>query len=474
MKTKYFFPSFSFVTFSLLCLSLLITSCSKEGISVLNEDNNVTSLEMVSSTSSSSSESFNVTPAMVSRYVFFASKERNVDCIEPIVNIDTLAYYVQYSNNGGWDLISADTRMTPLLVSSPDGTLYGSDSFIRDLALETVNSVKVVKQSSESKIKNIWAYIKRSNETKAKNHQTNYLNRGIAQGMWIPIDTTFAFDTTTSNRIISTKWGQRDPWDRYTPLDPNYFNTHSAVGGLPVAVGQIMYRYLYLTNGLYNIPDSVYFDVEPHFVSYTTDWSGFAETSQNTNDSAKNKTAKFLSWIGHITNTDYHYSSSESNINAALFWFLQFFHFTYSSIYNPNLVYSNLSNSIPVFISASNASNTVTHSFIIDAYKVIRYQMIVNYEFDPYYNVTEDDLLNNPQWMFEWPSPIQFPSYDPEKEPAIMPVPTELFNTLFFMMNWGQDGVGDEVAFSSSSLNWTCDTTTYVTPNMIFYNITRK
>ena len=459
------------------CVLLFASSCSVETINDIVSDEDNSSYEQMSYTSSGNS-GFSVTPTMILDYVRFASKEKMVGNIEPIIRDgDTLAYYVQYSNDGGWDLMAADTRMDPILVSSPSGSLYSSELFFRDIALETVNTVKVVKQSRELTVKKMWDYIKRLDTSKSINKQSGDPAKGLAQGMWIPVDTVFAFDTTTSNRIISTKWGQSAPWYWYTPVDPYSYYQHTLVGCVPVAVGQILYRYLYLTNGLYNIPDSVGFDYygNPLFISFTTDWSGFAETSDDTNNAAIIKTAKFLSWIGNSIGTEYHLYNSPSLVKNAVPFMSQYLDFDSSLVYDSNIILSNLSASKPVFISAGTSpSDEYGHSFIIDAYKIISYQMVINYEFDPYHEVTEEEYHNNPYWMFQWPSPAQFPDYDPDKEPAIMPVATNLSSATYFMMNWGNDGLGDDAIFSSYSLNWNYQGSNYSFFKKMFYNFARK
>ena len=48
--------------------------------------------------------------------------------IVPIIKKgETLAYYVEFSNNLGWNLIAADTRVTPVLSESPTGYLVFQD-----------------------------------------------------------------------------------------------------------------------------------------------------------------------------------------------------------------------------------------------------------------------------------------------------------------------------------------------------------
>ena len=424
---------------------------------------------------------FSVTPSMLNNYLILFSRDKKPEIIEPIIeNGDTLAYYVEYANNSGWSLIAADTRTTPLLAGAPSGSLASVNKNTKDFVLGLASSVKDISSSKDDeKEVLIWSFLKKTRSILTKNSLRENSKRGIAEGMWIPVDTVFAFDTVASNRIISTKWGQEEPWCYYTPYDPyspESLNIHCYVGCSPVAAGQILYRYLHLTSGLYNIPDSVYFsNKQPHFFSFTSDWSNMAELSSNPNQQAKNKTAKFLSWVGNQMGTQYsRYGPSSTNDSSVINFLHNYLSFDVDTL-SYNTVMSNLSLNIPVLVAATSSTN-YRHAFIIDSYVTISYQVVITYEFDPYYSVSEEDYLNYPSWMFEWPSPAQYPSYDPEKEPALMPIATNLFTNNYWRINWGDDGAGDNIFFlpaSSSSINWKHQYTTYTHVDYILHNFHR-
>jgi len=389
--------------------------------------------------------SFSVTPSMLNMYLGLFCKNKKPDMIEPIIeNGEILAYYVQYADNKGWDLIAADSRISPIISYSLNGTL-GSDGIISsiEIALDMVDVVKNVKTKNINKRQAIWDFLD------PKIIKTKTRPRGvIADGMWIAIDTTFYFDTIAPQRLISTKWHQWDPWNRYTPADMNYSGySHYRVGCVPVSVGNILYKYLHNTTGVYQIPDNVSWDFntgKPIFETYTTNWSNMAEDTLNYTFAEKNKTAKFLSWLGREMNSKYGYSPNhhytdptKTRTDSAIVFLQNYFNLDTSNIYNFNSVINNLEQGNPVWISAQRNNDTTSHAFVIDAYERIVYRYCITFEFDPYHIVTDEEYYSLPSWMFEWPSPGEFPDYDPDKEPAIKRLSADLTDNTYFMMRWG-------------------------------------
>ena len=438
--------------FILFCALFLFTSCSVESITEepLGDKNGTTELSLRNT--ESNSQKFSVTPVKLRKYLCTFRKDKEADIVEPIVKCgDTLAYYVQYADNKGWDLISADMRITPVLASCSHGSLEECNESSRNVAMGTLNHVSDIKQRAQLKKQSIWDFLEPSERisTKSSSERTSY--RGIAEGMWLPLDTVFVYDTITTDRLITTKWGQRTPWDSYTPIDSAYaFYPHSAVGCGPVAAGQILYKYLYQTNGSHNTPDLVTFiGGRPQFVSFTSDWSGFALTTQNSTITEQEKTAKFLSWIGWQMNANYHFTQTSTTVTTLSNCLDNYLYFNEQSSYNCDTVINNLKDRIPVLVCA--LASEGGHAFIIDSYTDILYSYAERWIFDPYHQVTEEEYYSLPSWMFEWPSMGEFPSYDPEKEPAIKSNKVTLIDDTYILMNWGWSSISDDVIYLAKS-----------------------
>ena len=440
---------YRFQQFFLICLTLLITACSVESITEEPSSEKEVSQELSSISKTPNHGNFSVTPAMLTKYLRLVCKGKQVEKVEPIVvNGDTLAYYVEFSNNFGWNLIAADTRVTPVLSEESSGCLLFEEAGSVNGILGTLKNVVDVKDDPEANVQAIWKFLCPelfSVRTKANSKGT----RGLAEGMWIPVDTIFAFDTVFSGRTIATKWGQGYPWNSFTPklFDSSDFSLkHAPVGCTAVAAGQILYRYLYLTNGLYNIPDSVNMDSNtPIFVTYTSDWSGFAETINNDNSASRNKTAKFLSWLGYNMNANYKLTGTHISISSAASFMDDYLQFSIIDSYDYNTAYSNVLSHIPVMMDCRNATSDTVHAFIIDACKEIKYQARVRYIFDPYHYVTEEEYYSHPSWMFEWPGAGS--GYDPDKEDTWITIPIDIVDNTYFLMNWGWSGSFDNATY---------------------------
>lgn len=481
-----------------LCSIVIYVACSVE--SVTEEPfNDKECLSQVLSSNQQEVPCFNVTPTMLEKYLKLVCKGKQVGKIVPIIKKgETLAYYVEFSNNLGWNLIAADTRVTPVLSESPTGYLVFQDEGPVNGILGTLKNVIDIKSNSKANVQAIWKFLYPELYHQVETKGLTRITRGTATGMWMPVDTVFAYDTVFSGRTLATKWGQDEPWNAYIPLDKkeDWVNwVHCPVGCVPVAVGQILYRYLYLTNGLYPIPDAV--DMTsgtPQFLTFTTDWSGMALDNSETNVNAKNKTAKFLSWLGDSMGTDYQLDSSETSESAARNLLHNYLLFDRSTSYNYQTIFSNVSSNIPVCIFARDtACIDDGHAFIVDAYKTIKYQVVVRYVFDPEHEVTDDEFFNYPDWMFEWPGPAF--NYDPITGNAEQSVAIDIVDNTYFLMNWGYDGDCDDVTylarakqyyynedFSSlyyvtegySSMSWETDNYNYTVFDSMLYNFRRK
>ena len=104
--------------------SLCVAMCACNDNSFVNEPIQESDVVMSRSGESSSVGEYTVTPEMVCKYLNVARKGKNINSLNPIVeNGDTLAYVAQYDESQGWDLISGDRRLAPILAFSNEGIL---------------------------------------------------------------------------------------------------------------------------------------------------------------------------------------------------------------------------------------------------------------------------------------------------------------------------------------------------------------
>lgn len=417
-----------------------ITACSTKDF-----DNASSASEQMSEESTlvvdnnSLSTSFVVSRSMLNRYLRLSKKTNRVSQITPIIrNGDTLLYYVEYSNNSGWDIVSADTRVSPLLAFSSEGSLFSEDNEIDISPISgLLETITVIKQSNQKPI-GLWQSLSDSKNISHSSMGT----RGVGQGMWIPQDTTLRYTSTQTPRLIGTEWHQRDPWDHYTPM-PN--SSHCKVGCTSVAVGQILYKYLSSNpRPKDTIPTTgvVYTDHTDFSDFSTSAWTYLAK--RHSLDSLNNcyKTAVFLSWVGHNIGEHYGIDYTYTNDETEKTFLERYLTPRRWNGGNPSTSYtknqfcdtliSSLTSGSPVYMVSKYNNTDSLHCFIIDYYLKNEVEFVVRYVFDPYHTVTEDEMLHNPQWCFEWPTDC-----DPEKEIAECEVLVPYMRDEYVKMNWG-------------------------------------
>lgn len=398
---------FKFI-FIFVC-SFVTVSCSQNGILYEPEvEKNPTIQQKLIN---NEVENYSVTPLMVSKYVRLRGREAQVSQITPIIeNGDTLAFYVEYHD--GWELIAADERVFPVLAKSEEGHINWTDTInpgvkaVRGM----LNAVREAKSGQNTHKSGLWKMLEPSDSAglvkhslpKRSSHTPSGL-RGEGFGKWIIVDTLYFENTTHTIKLINTHWGQEGPWgaqyqyNQYTPYQYNSNGNlqHTLAGCVAVAAAQaINFIKANQTNS-----DSIPYDVNMPYVengvlsvnSFTNNWSILSQTDN---------VAKFLSYCGKLVNMSYGlYSSSASA--TKLRDLLDLYHVGYSSDfgtssnqYNYSTVCGSLLSGSPVLIAGKESSSSSSgHAFIIDGYQRIEWYTAIRYMWDPFYELTEWDVV---------------------------------------------------------------------------------
>lgn len=231
MRRSVFFNTFVCV----FVFVVLFSSCSHDSI-----DTGVYKLKDTDAVNPTQNPetNFTVSNGTLSKFLKLFYKGKDIDKAEPIIKEgDILGYLVQYSNNNGWDVISSDIRLSPVLLSCPEGKIdltKSEDKSMIQGMLEPYFSKR--KEKTGNDINGTWAFLlgKTKNRsscpsgllpsTKSKNRING---RGLGQGMWLPADTTIRESIITCPRRTTTTWYQSHPFNKYTPKKNN---EHSPVG----------------------------------------------------------------------------------------------------------------------------------------------------------------------------------------------------------------------------------------------------
>lgn len=424
----------------LVCSTFLyIASCSVNSITDETSNEKVLSLKKSSFSSDCGKYNFSVTPLVLNTFLRHFSQGKDVESVEPITEGDTLAYYVQFSNNMGWVLISADKRISPVLSSSDEGAIDFHNLDLENPALYSIymllDYVKEVKAGTSTQLNSVWAFM--TPKSSKVNTKSQRETRGYGQGMWIPVDTTFREIINSSPKLTLSSWGQNSPWNKYTP---KINNQHTKVGCAAVALGQLLFTYYRNNPGQYVIPSSADTLTSPVSFSHftTTAWSSLV---RNQNIGQTDSTAIFLSWLSREmnstpglsgTHTDWEY---QEDMLDTYFNYRNGFNVGDNNLNQQNLfcdtVISSIFSGSPVyFVSKDHQGQYLGHAFLIDQCTLGEYQCVIRYEFDLDYIITEEDLYTHPYWQFVEPANGIY-----EMEDIIT-----LQSAVSVKMNWGLNG----------------------------------
>ena len=438
---------------ALMGMILMIVSCSDNTVV---EDLSQSNTKLIISRSSEivpASVDYKVSPEMVCKYLSISRKGYVINKLTPVVrDADTLAYIVQYPATLGWDLISGDSRIAPILASSDSGVVNVSDSESSDLkALQgMINMVQDMRYSTMTEENQVWVAL----ESKPINRIALVSSE---TGMWIAIDTISDNTSESVNHIIATKWGQGSPWNEYTPLEKDakqdYALAHCYVGCPAVAMGQYLYHYRKNDHQNIAIPtravfkDSTEFE-SPVFACFSVNgWNSLVETSAESNTS---RTAIFLSYIGNQLETQYQLFSSGipgDSTEARFTRVLDYYKLEHNikKTYSLSDVVTSLKAGNPILTFAS-TENSLGHSFIIDRYKRNVNRTYVTYFWDADYKITQEDIMYAEPWRFE-----ESVSGSSSDKGDYLEVDLYTDGGTMLSMNWGYDGRYDNVWYRASS-----------------------
>ena len=476
---------------TLLSISLtyfLIVGCSKYENLVMpaTESDNV--ITESSNTATYANDSNVVSIPLLQKYLNTVKKNKTTKNINSIVKEDKIvAYYVEYENNKGWDIICADKRNAPILASGPEGSLNLNDTINPAILAvkRMIDATEEIDLSTQRK-NSIWEFIEPNNKIvkkKGSERDTNVNSRGCGAGMWVPIDTTYEVVTTSSSRVTSTAWGQFSPWNNFTPYKDSLQSGHCPVGCTPVAVGQLLYKYIAPNPGQHTIPTSATPSLIPFapvtFSQFSNSaWSDLILNAYHTNIYLADQTSIFLSWIGNQMNSTYMADTTGTDMGADILFLRNYLNFTSEEDVKPSAnsreyfctqVVNSIGTNSPVLISAmKNKDDKNSHSFLIDGWQRTIDRFAIRYEFDPDYQYTYEELDRFPVWMFDFPPDYGnggiYERYDY----------LELYNALYLKMNWGWQDASSSSNYNNYSFLVRSESTNYIdgqpVTHSIYYN----
>uniref|UniRef100_A0A502EPD7 Spi protease inhibitor domain-containing protein n=1 Tax=Flavobacterium pectinovorum TaxID=29533 RepID=A0A502EPD7_9FLAO len=260
-------------------------------------------------------------------------------------------FYVVNYNEGGFLIVAADNRISPILAYSDTGNFETNDNAVippvaswmenqKNQIQATINTVKVQNED----IKQEWRTVSSLGYVQSKNSST-------AKPIEPDPKTCPESTTVIVGPFIRSTWGQGDGYNNLLALNCSYsyyLGYKGATGCVATAMAQVMrYRQIPASYNWANMPDN-------------------GQYSAGTYD-----TQLLMKNIGAAVSMTYGCSASSAptaNIAPALKNT-----FGYSSAdlgnFNVNTVISNLSTNQPVLIYGADPSNTSAHLWVCDGYR---------------------------------------------------------------------------------------------------------
>lgn len=447
--------------FLIFCTSLLFVSCSSELEQTINDSlpNQIKKPETgvmkniknyINHMGSNGISSRNTNDCTISPYIYKG---------------DTIMYVANYSD--GWELFSTDHRVPMIMMSSDTGT-FNLDEIENSPAFATyVNNVAEelwqVKNSSDTEggTFGLWNLVSiQNNEVDMQKIRVAPKARGThpgEDGYWVLLETTPPVtESMTTNKLTSTQWGQDYPWNIKIPYSIDNPSKIGPIGCEGVAAAQYLY-YLHFKYGTpANTVTTATYNADNNYTysgSSSTIWNNMA-THFWEGDSAIYKAAIFMGHVSKEIETKYYSNYGEASFLKAIeFINSQSDRNYYATTIDYDYVDAEIGAGRAVYARAGNASGG-GHAFIIDKKRITCTTSTSTYGWVGKDNTGED--TND----YDGEGNLVGYSYFFEKENRI--------ESTDYYMNWGWDGIYDNVACTASSgSSWNVNGTSFNYDRMI-------
>lgn len=466
--------SFSLTHFtSVLCLMGII-ACEKlspkDYSSSLSETHISVLRTKSSSNNPSSLETVVITKERAGKIVRESFPNKRLISLKDIMKQDKVVMYVA-SFEEGWALVSADNRSDRILAYSEHGSFDPNDipnpgaRFWFEMMKSEIASLPEISISTS-------------------NEENDNSRRGmIPRWYWIRtrvVDSLINQTTYDSGHLMTTTWGQMNPWNAKCP-SYTYLGVlhHCPTGCVATAMSQILY---YLHNNIEK-PNGLYHTVgfsNPSLSSYNGTFyrSNYTEPSSRWEDMPLEKTGSNTGYVAdlmidvgnrvHMTYTvNGSYASSTQYAKDAFSAYGVACDTSSYQVYN---VIASIKNGSPVMVRANNENNA-GHAWVIDG---LRENLNVYAYKDVWHLIYAVDPGLD---LIEVYSPEEMALIDPDMyEGKTITGTYSGITNCFVLMNWGYDDNDTILAYNDvyysawNNASWEVNTTTYSYNKRIFYN----
>lgn len=404
---------------------------------------------------------------------------------------DTLFYVVNYET--GWKVISGDKRTQAILAEANSKSIDlqtiknpGLKIWFYDLAdhLKAIKN-KPMDEIDESNIL-VWRAI--SENIKKQPVQTRYFDptdtSEIGNGYrWVRIyQGTTSTDTyiDTIPKLLSTKWGQRAPWNNGYPYSPYNPALLAPTGCTAVAMSQVIYQSHYrlgtpswLRHGSTVTGPINNYQYEPGIVvNNSTRWD---DMPLDYNGIHTDYVGSLMADAGDASNMIYTLSESLAFPSVSAF---NEFDLSCSALNSLSVsdVNASLQLGSPVIITAYASKISLPfgnyvyddgHTWVIDGKTTRKRDIVDTYEWVLISHLPNFPSFNEPGWTYY--TEAEAMAHDPDLYSGKIENVLTTVYTDFWRMNWGYDGEDDEEYYYPYS-DWTVGGYTFKYNKKIWYN----
>jgi len=392
---------------------------------------------------------YDVTLRMAELFIAADKDNPQVVSIEPY-EIDGITCFYIFNFENGYKVVSADTRVQPILAESTEENLYLGEmdnDGIKVWLEDTADRIRVLKVNS-IKTKNdysvFWSnFIDNSSSSKTRSLDPDQ------DSLWIKIVDLSSNPYTINAHVLpltSTMWGQESPWNANMPT---IGNQHCITGCVAVAISQVLY-YFHVKDGYpndlwHNIsissfnPDNTVTLSKTNHVNNSARWINMPLVPLGSNTSY---VSDLMLDIGE--RVDMHYGLYASSVNPGVNWDIP--NITSCGISNSFGTYSftnvknDLVNAKPVIIGAwLTQYHQGGHVWVIDGCEdyVLRTVETITYRY-----VAVEDILNYNNVVASYSNDDMLYMY-PNAYDGMQEVNINYRDIKQLRMNWGYDGIGN-------------------------------
>jgi hypothetical protein len=407
--------------------------------------------------------------------LFVKSNKENLPVIDVIpYKMDGITCFYIFNLEKGFKVISADTRVQPVLAESDEDQLYpdkNDNPGVKVWLEDTADRIKILKTrdpETGEDYSDLWAdyripilknYVKR-----LVNNNRDY----DIDSIWVLVYNT-SVDTiyygSHEGPLLETKWGQSSPWNNKMPTVSGF---HCPTGCVAVAVSQVL-NYYHREIGS---PNDLWHTISIQGLSWCFDHGGYLLSLDKSNHTDSSSLWSFMPNDYYGSNTDY-VSYLMLDIGERLsmhYWTDGSTVYSNTDLSIPNLSscginssfgaysYLNVDNSIqqrkPVIVSARlGQTGNDGHTWVIDGCRncCIQYTTTANY-----YCIHPDEIIYYPNYsgLLSYDEMMTlYPEASGRLYQVIYSVRNKFEESLH--MNWGWDGDGDSWYNMLDSATWT-------------------